>query len=124
MANNQNLRTIPPELRHKKQKGEINRSTYAKKVLSMKGALPDDVLKKLKILFPAISNKLTIEEIIYIQQANKAIVKQDTAASEFIVSSAHGKPEQPIKHSGEMEIRNWQIIPKSKDSGKAGDGSK
>jgi hypothetical protein len=75
-----------------KPKGILNRSTIARKVLEMTAIYPEQVLAKLKEMYPSIESSTSIEEMMTIVQADKAIRKRDTQAYEKLLDSAHGKP--------------------------------
>ena len=67
--------------------------------------------------------KLSYNEVLALRLATAALVEGDISAIKEIFDRLEGKAEQAVKYSGEMEIRNWQIIPKTKDAGESGDGS-
>lgn len=77
-------------------KGVKNRSTIARKILEMKGLLPDKVIDKLKTVFPEIESQMTVEEIMTIVQAGKAIEKGDYYAYSALMDSGYGKPQQTL----------------------------
>ena len=77
-------------------KGVKNRSTIARKVLEMKGLLPEKVIDKLKTVFPEIESQMTVEEIMTIVQAGKAIEKGDYYAYSALMDSGYGKPQQTL----------------------------
>lgn len=98
-------RMPPIETRFKKgqsgnPKGKIagtkNRATIARKVLEMRGALPEEAMKKLKNLFPDIKNDMTIEELMTIKMVGEAITKGDTQAYKVVMDSGYGSPSQAI----------------------------
>lgn len=80
--------------------GTKNRSTIAKEVLKMAAKYPVSVFKKLKKQYPALEKEMTIEEMMTIIQANKAIVKQDTYAYISIMDSGYGKAGQSMELTG------------------------
>lgn len=95
--------------------GIKNRSTIARKVLEMKGLIPEKALEKLKSVFPEITNEMTMEEVMTIIQAGKAVANRDTFAYNALLDSAYGKPKQEVQNSGEMTLHvpalpNIQII--------------
>lgn len=112
MANNpKNTENLKPfskghdERRNLEGRGEgvKNRSTIARQVLEMAGVLPDKVFKTLKEMYPSITKQMSVEEIMTIVQANKAITKQDTQAYSALMDSTYGKASQSMKVSGDSE---------------------
>lgn len=81
------------------------RSTVAKKILEMEWLVPEDIFAELKKLYPTLSKKMTVEDIIYIRQAHTAIKDNNTQAAKFIMDSRYGAPKQEIEHSGEIEMQ-------------------
>ncbi len=87
-------------------KGTKNRSTIARQILAMRGALPDQIFESLKKLFPGITKNMSIEEIMTIKMTQQAITKGDTQAYKAVMDSGYGNPNQslsgpdgePIKH--------------------------
>lgn len=86
------------------KKGSHHRSTIPKQILAMRGIFPDQIFEILKQTYPDLDKHMTVEQIIYITQLDKAIKEKDTAAANFIVTSAHGAPKQ------EIELDNNQTI--------------
>lgn len=84
--------------------GSKNRSTVARQVLSMIGMFPKKKLKELKEIFPQITNKMTVEEIMTIVQAGRATTKADPHSYEKVMDSAYGKPKQDIDLAGNLNI--------------------
>jgi hypothetical protein len=80
-------------------KGVRNRSTIAREILAMKGAIPSDILEKLKELFPTLNNKMTIEEVMTISIANKAITESDVNAYKALMDSGYGAPTQQVEQT-------------------------
>jgi hypothetical protein len=78
-------------------KGVKNRSTIVRQILEMKGVIPAEAFDKLKGIFPELKNDITVEEIMTIQQVNKAIKKADTNAYSKLMDSAYGLPKQEIQ---------------------------
>lgn len=98
-------------------KGVLNRSTVARKVLSLMTALPENQLKALIKLYPEINAKMTIEEIMTLIQANRAITKGDTAAYKALLDSAYGAPKQEIEQTSPITINlNKPKKPKDNDN--------
>lgn len=79
------------------KKGAHHRSTIPKQILAMKGLYPDKIFEVLKERYPEIEKDTTVEEMLYIVQLDKAIKDQDTAAANFIISSAHGAPKNELE---------------------------
>lgn len=77
-------------------KGAISRSTIARKVLAMAANYPDHIFEKLKEQYPAITKKTTIEEMMTIVMADKAIRKGSEHAYEKLLDSAFGKPKAEV----------------------------
>jgi hypothetical protein len=80
-------------------KGVRNRSTIAREILAMKGAIPDEVFKSLKEIFPTLNNKMTIEEVMTISIANKAITESDVNAYKALMDSGYGAPTQQVEQT-------------------------
>lgn len=81
-------------------KGARNRSTIAREILEMTGILPDNIFSKLKEVYPSIQKNMSVEHIMTIVIANKAISKGDAVAYEKIMDSAHGKAMQAHELTG------------------------
>lgn len=90
-------------------KGVKNRSTIAKKILAMKGILPSQVFDKLKVVFPEIEERMTVEEIMTIVMAGKAITKADHNAYIVIMDSGYGKPKESVDIKNENK---WDGAPR------------
>jgi hypothetical protein len=84
--------------------GTKNRSTIARKILSMKALLPDEIFNKLQHAFPDIEQKMTAEEIATIVILGAAITKQDYNAYKAIMDSAYGLPKQEVETTGSVTI--------------------
>lgn len=80
-------------------RGSLHRSTIAKKILSLNAVIPEEVYEKLRLIYPDIEKRMTLEEVATIVQAHKAIVNQDTPAYNAIMDSAYGKPNQPVEQT-------------------------
>ena len=89
--------------------GAKTRATVAKKVLEMEWMIPEKIFQKLKELFPGIEQKMTVEDIIYITQAHKAIKRGDHQAAKFIIDSRYGAPKQEMEMVGEIKITDHKI---------------
>ena len=83
-----------------KPKGIRNRATIARKILDMVGILPEKAFAKLKELYPSIEKNMTVEEIMSITMANKAISKGDHNAYNALMDSGHGKAPQAHELTG------------------------
>lgn len=77
-------------------KGTKNRSTIARQILAMKGALPPQIFDSLKKLFPGITKHMSIEEIMTIKMTQQAITKGDTQAYKVVMDSGYGNPNQSM----------------------------
>jgi hypothetical protein len=80
-------------------KGVRNRSTIVREILAMKGVIPDEVFKSLKEIFPTLNNKMTIEEVMTISIANKAITESDVNAYKALMDSGYGAPTQQVEQT-------------------------
>lgn len=96
---------LPIETRFKKgqsgnpngrPKGVKNRSTIARKILEMTGALPEELISNLKKMFPEVKNNMTIEEIMTLKMTSKAITRGDVNAYKAVMDSGYGRPEQAL----------------------------
>lgn len=96
--------------REGRPKGTKNRSTIARKILEMSCVLPKNNFEKLKELYPEIAFNMTIEEVMTIIQANKAITKQDTAAYEKLLDSAYGKPAQDLSIASTLDEHTLDLL--------------
>lgn len=85
--------------------GVKNRSTIARKILSMSAIMPDEMFAKLKESFPDIEQRMTTEEIATIVMLGAAIAKKDVNAYKAIMDSAYGAPKQEIEQSGSLSIQ-------------------
>lgn len=93
MANDKNLKPVKTgEVRNPngRPKGSKNRSTIARQILSMKTTLPEKAHAQLLAIFPQMKQKLTVEEVITLIQAAKAIGQKDTVAYKALLDSAYG----------------------------------
>jgi len=102
MPNPENLTPFSKDYQPERQgrpKGVKNRSTIVRQILEMKGVIPAEAFDKLKGIFPELKNDITVEEIMTIQQVNKAIKKADTNAYSKLMDSAYGLPKQTIDQS-------------------------
>lgn len=97
MANEQNLVSWTEGVSGNpggRPKGKKNRSTIARQVLSMLRAIPDDMIERLKEIYPELTEGLTVEQIMTLSIAEKAISKGDTYAYDSLMNSAYGKVGQ------------------------------
>ena len=69
-------------------KGSKNIKTIVRDVLAMAAVMPEKQLKALQQLYPEITDKLTVAEIMTIVQTHKAITKQDTGAYKAVLEYA------------------------------------
>lgn len=86
------------------KKGSHHRSTIPKQILAMRGLYPDKVFEVLKQTYPELEKDMTVEQMLYITQLDKAIKEKDTAAANFIVTSAHGQAKQEIEMDSKQTI--------------------
>jgi|SRR5579859_3894030 len=86
------------------KKGSFHRSTIPKQILAMRGLYPDKVFEVLKQTYPELEKDMTVEQMLYITQLDKAIKEKDTAAANFIVTSAHGQAKQEIEMDSKQTI--------------------
>ena len=77
-------------------KGVKNRSTIARKVLEMKGILPENLFQQIKAIYPEIEKTMTVEEMMTITVAAQAIKKGDHNAYKTILDSGYGNPNQTV----------------------------
>jgi hypothetical protein len=82
---------------HGRPLGSRNRSTVARQILSIIAKYPDEVFADLLKLYPELQKEMTIEEMMTVVQADKAIRKQDTNAYKALMDSAHGAPKQEFE---------------------------
>lgn len=90
--------------------GSKNRSTIARKVLEMAANFPDKTFEVLQKKYPDIEKSMTIEEMMSVVQAHKAIVKKDTFAYERLLDSAYGKSKGGDDQTGIKVPSGSQII--------------
>jgi hypothetical protein len=95
-----------------KPKGVKNRSTTAKIILDMIAKYPDNIFDKLKDQYPGLEKEMSIEEMMTIIQADKAIRKQDTQAYNAVMDSRYGKANQPIDAAinGNIHLTDEPIV--------------
>lgn len=114
-------RIPPPEMTFKpgqsgnpngRPKGSKNRSTIARKVLEMVGMLPKNALENLKTIFPGITDKMTVEEIMTIKMASQAITKGDTQAYKAVMDSGYGSPSQTITGPNDGPVQLQSVVSK------------
>lgn len=85
---------------HGRPKGSRNRSTIAREVLALANAMPDGVFTKLKERYPDLTRQSSVEFVMTLIQADKAITSRDTAAYRALLDSAYGAPKQETEISG------------------------
>jgi len=76
--------------------GTKNRSTIARKILEMRGLLPQATFDKLKEVYPELTQNMTAEEMATLVQLVQAITKGDVNSYKAIMDSAYGAPKQEI----------------------------
>ncbi len=114
MANEKNL--MPPakkgEVRNPngRKPGTKNRTTIVRQIMEMTGVLPDTILANLTARYPAMKGKLSIEEIITIQQIDKAIMQQDTAAYKAVMDSAYGTPKNTLTGPDDGPLQTETVV--------------
>lgn len=84
--------------------GVKNRSTIARKILSMSAIMPDETFAQLKESFPDIEQRMTTEEIATIVMLGAAIAKKDVNAYKAIMDSAYGAPKQEVETNGNITL--------------------
>lgn len=72
-------------------KGTRKRGTITKEIFEMVGVLPDKTFEKMKAIYPEIEKSMSIEKIIDIVQAYKAITLCDTQAAKYLKDNVYGK---------------------------------
>ena len=80
-------------------KGSKNRSTIAKEVLQMKAIFPTAIFEALQKQYPEIEKTTSVEEIMTIVMANKAITKADVNAYKALMDSGYGAPVQQVEQT-------------------------
>ncbi len=84
--------------------GTKNRSTIARKILEMRGLLPQATYEKLKEVYPELTQQMTAEEMATLVQLVQAITKGDVNAYKAVMDSAYGAPKQEIDASVSGQI--------------------
>lgn len=74
-------------------KGQKNRGTVTRKIFDMVGVLPEKIYESLKQIHPQLDKSMSIEEIIDIVQAHKAMVEKDTQAAKYLKDNVYGAPK-------------------------------
>lgn len=82
-----------------KPKGTKNRATIARETLELIALPPDELFAKLLQRYPGLKKNMSVEEMMSLMQADKAISKRDTYAYNALLDSAYGKPKQDIDHT-------------------------
>ncbi len=104
-----------PKSRKGRPKGGKNRSTIVREILAMKYCPPEEILDGILTRYPALKNSLTLEEVMTIVQAEKAIQKTDTPAYLAVMDSAYGKPREVITQIVQQANREVDISALSKE---------
>lgn len=73
--------------------------------MAMTARLPPQQLVKLKEIFPELTADLTVEEVMTLAMAARAISKNDYNAYKVLMDSGYGAPKQTIE--GGIEVV-WQ----------------
>jgi len=76
--------------------GSRNRSTIIRKLLGMKGVLPDKMLEGLQKMFPEVQKNTSVEEVMHVAMLGRVITKQDPKAYTAIMDNAYGKQKQEV----------------------------
>lgn len=76
--------------------GQKNRGTITRKIFEMRGVLPKEIYAKMKLIYPEIEQTMSIEELIDIVQAHKAIGDKDTQAAKYLKDNVYGAPKGEV----------------------------
>lgn len=76
--------------------GTKNRGTVTRQIFDMVGVLPDKIYESLKQIHPQLEKSMSIEQIIDIVQAHKAMVEKDTQAAKYLKDNVYGAPKGEI----------------------------
>lgn len=90
-------------------RGVKNRSTIVKNILSVITKIPQAQFEQLKELYPDIQDKMSVEEMMTLIQANKAITKEDTNAYKALMDSGYGAPQVDITTDGQPMVNNLSV---------------
>lgn len=71
----------------------------------MTAKLPNKTLESLLQVFPELEKNMSVEEIMTLMQAAKAIVDKDTNAYKTLMDSVYGAPKQEIEMPGIIKIK-------------------
>lgn len=94
---NQGFHTNPERINKKgRTVGVKNRATVSREIFDMVGLLPDEIFNKMKTVYPTIEKSMSVEKIIDIIQASKAIMSSDTQAAKYLKDNVYGSPKQDI----------------------------
>lgn len=122
MANEENLKPFKGGEEWKGNKegrpvGSKNRSTIARKILEMRAIFPKEKFDKLKVLYPELTENMTVEEVMTIIQIDNAVDKADDKSYRAIMDSAYGAPKQEI----DQTISGNIILQVTSDDAKLGE---
>lgn len=115
MSNENNLTPFSKDYQPEKNgrhKGSKNIKTIVRDILAMAAVMPEKQLKALKQLYPEITDKLTVAEIMTIVQTHKAITKQDTGAYKAVLDYAPetlGDENEAEKFTNAVDLRDAVI---------------
>lgn len=92
-----------PAAREAGQRKKKAKKDMARLILQMKfaGKMDHALKKRVAKLFGVKEKVLTIEIMMHLRQAEKAIVKSDTYAYTALLDRVYGKPSQKMEHTGE-----------------------
>lgn len=102
MPNAENLKgkgfeSRPDEInKNGRPKGTKNRATISREIFEMVGILPADVFERMKKVYPGIEKNMSVEKIIDIVQASKAITAGDTQAAKYLKDNVYGAPKSEV----------------------------
>jgi hypothetical protein len=105
MPNPENIKSYkwkPGESGNKRGRphGILNRATIARKVLLMRADPPEEILAELHELYPKLRKRLSVEEVITLVLAAKAVMDGDTQAYKALMDSAYGRPQLDVTSDG------------------------
>lgn len=95
--------TNQPESNGRKE-GVRNRATIARAVLDLSREMPPELI----LSHPTLNGETTVEEVMALVQAERAI-NGDTNAYKALMDSAYGAPKQPIGGEGDDAPIHTQV---------------